>query len=407
MSPLPPPSPAPQLGDLYAQRARDLATQIGGAAQQGRAVPLSLAFGLADPTHFPVEDLAAATAAVLAAHPDAALNYGPPSRQLIEQLVGRLQQQGIAAAPDQVLLSYGSGQLLALLPQVLVEPGDVVLIEGPSFMVAVRRFALAGARLVTLPTDAQGLDVDALEVCLRDLARAGIRPKFLYTIPTFHNPLGVTLPLDRRQRLVALAAHYGLLVVEDDAYADLRFGGDPLPPLAALDRDGWVLRLGTYSKILAPGVRVGWASGPRELLQRLSMFKLEGETGPFLTHVIAEYCAQGRLEAHIAALRTVYRHKCQVMLAAIRRTFPPDVDVIAPDGGFFIWCRLPGDLSATTLLPLAEARGVAFLPGVRCYADGRGDDALRLAFSYHSADRLAEGIARLGEAMWALRTRGQ
>src|ERR687885_2022656 len=207
------PSPAPQLGDLYAPRAQDLAAQISGAAQQGRAVPLSLAFGLADPTHFPVQDLAAATAAVLAAHPDAALNYGPPSRQLIEQLVARLQQQGIAAAPDQVLLSYGSGQLLALLPQVLIEPGDVVLIEGPSFMVAVRRFALAGARLVTLPTDAQGLDVDALEGCLRDFARAGIRPKFLYTIPTFHNPLGVTLPLDRRQRLVALAGHYWVLGV--------------------------------------------------------------------------------------------------------------------------------------------------------------------------------------------------
>src|SRR5919202_1564943 len=298
MSPLPPPSPAPQLGDLYAQRARDLATQIGGAAQQGRA------------------------------------------------------------------------------------------------------------RLVTLPTDAQGLDVDALEACLRDFARAGIRPKLLYTIPTFHNPLGVTLPLDRRQRLVALAAHYGLLVVEDDAYADLRFGGDPLPPLAALDRDGWVLRLGTYSKIMATGVRVGWASGRRELLQRLSMFKLEGETGPFLTHVIAAYCAQGRLEAHIAELRMLYRHKCQVMLAAIAREFPPDVEPIVPEGGFFIWCTLPADLRATALLALAEERGVAFLPGGRCYADGRGDDALRLAFSYHSTDQLAEGIARLGEAMWALRRGG-
>lgn len=401
------PLPARQLSELYAQRARDLAARVLGAAQQGRAVPLSLAFGLADPALFPVQDLAGATTRVLAERTDAALNYGPPSRELIEQIVGRLRHQGIAAEPDQVMLSYGSGQILALLPQVLVDPGDVVLIEGPSFMVAVRRFELAGARLVTIPTDAHGMDVDALASSLAELARAGIRPKFIYTIPTFHNPSGVTMPLERRKRLVALAADYGVLIVEDDAYGDLRFRGEPEPALAALDGEGWVLRVGTYSKILAPGVRVGWAYGPREMIERLSMFRPEGDTGPFLTHVIARYSADGRLEAHIEELRALYRHKCQVMLDAIARDFPPDVETIAPEGGFFIWCKLPADLSATALLPLAAERGVAFLPGGRCFANGQGDDALRLAFSYHGAEQLADGIGRLADAMRALRKNSQ
>jgi 2-aminoadipate transaminase len=251
------------------------------------------------------------------------------------------------------------------------------------------------------------MDIDALESSLADLEREGVRPKLIYTIPTFHNPSGVTMPLERRKRLVALAAEHGVLIVEDDAYGDLRFVGEPLPTLAALDSEGWVLRIGTYSKILAPGVRVGYAYGPHELLQRLSMFKSEGDSGPFLTHVIARYSADGRLEAHIEELRALYRHKCQVMLDAIARDFPADVETIAPEGGFFIWCKLPTDLNATALLPLAADRGVAFLPGVRCYANGQGDDAIRLAFSYHNAERIVDGIARLGDAMRAMRMEGR
>jgi len=400
------PSARHRLSDLYAQRAHDIAAQIQGAAQQGRAAPLSLAFGLADPEMFPLQDLTNAVAEVLAERPDAALNYGPPSAELFEQLLARLQTQGITASRNQVMLSYGSGQLLALIPQVMVDPGDTVLIEGPSYMAAVRRYELAGARIITIPLDEQGMDVDALDVRLSELARANIRPKLIYTISTFHNPAGVTMSLERRRRLVALAAHYGVLIVEDGAYGDLRFTGEPLPTLAALDTEGWVLHIGTYSKILAPGVRTGWAYGPPELLERLQMFKSEGEVGPFMSHVVARYSADGRLEAHIAGLCVHYRQKCAVMLEAIARDFPSDVTTLAPNGGFVVWCRLPEDLQASALLPLAAERGVAFLPGTRCFTEGQGDDAMRLAFSYHTAERIKEGIARLGDAMHALRTQG-
>jgi 2-aminoadipate transaminase len=210
------------------------------------------------------------------------------------------------------------------------------------------------------------------------------------------------MPLARRQKLVALGAEYGVAIVEDDAYGDLRFEGQPLPNLAALDQEGWVIRVGTFSKILAPGVRMGWAYARPEIVERLSMIKAEGSSGPYLTRVVARYCAEGRLEAHIQELIALYRHKRDVMLAAIGREFPAEVVTVRPEGGFFVWCRLPDGMSATKLLAAAEEHGATFLPGTRCFADGQGDDAIRLAFSFQPAEQIEEAIARIGAAMRAL-----
>ena len=393
------PSHAYSFDDLFAARARRSESQFGGPSTPRREPLISFAYGLADPALFPRAELLAATADVLEHDADLALNYGPSSAGLRDQIVARLRAQGIEAEDNNVLVSYGSGQILALLPQVFVDPGDMVLIEGPSFMGAVRLFGAAGARLVTVPTDGQGLDVDALEQALRDLRAQGIRPKFIYTIPTFHNPTGTTMPLTRRHKLVALGAEYGVAIVEDDAYGDLRFEGQALPNLAALDQEGWVIRVGTFSKILAPGVRMGWAYARPEIVERLAMFKAEGSSGPYLTRVIARYCADGRLEAHIEELIALYRHKRDVMLDAIGREFPADVVTLRPEGGFFIWCRLPRGMSAGALQARAEQRGATFLPGTRCFADGQGDDAIRLAFSFQPAEQIEEGIARIGAAM--------
>jgi 2-aminoadipate transaminase len=387
------------LEDLLATRARDIPAPLYGPAPTRRGDLISFSFGLADPDLFPRDDLLAATAAVLEQDAAEALNYGPSYAGMREQIVARLRATGIEAENENVIVSYGSGQILALLPQVLVDPGDTVLIEGPTFLGAVRHFSDAGARLVTVPTDAQGMDVDALEESLRDLRRRNIRPKFIYTIPTFQNPTGTTMPLARRQKLIGLAAEYGVVIAEDDAYGDLRFEGQPEPNLAALDQEGWVVRMGTYSKILAPGVRVGWAYARPELIAGLAHFKTEGESGPFMTRIVARYCADGRLEAHIQELIALYRHKRDVMLAAIEREFPPEVVALRPAGGFFVWCKLPPGMSARALLARAEARGAVFLPGTRCFADGQGDDAIRLAFSFLSAERIEEGIRRIGAAM--------
>jgi 2-aminoadipate transaminase len=387
------------LADLFAARAQAVPAPMYGPIQPRDSDQISFTYGFADPALFPRADLVAATAAVLEHDAAAALNYGPTFVGLREQIVARLRTQGIEAEIENVLVSYGSSQVLALLPQVFVDPGDVVLIEGPTFMGAVRHFADGGARLVTVPTDAAGMDVDALEGILRDLRRQGVRPKFIYTIPTFHNPTGATMPLARRQKLVALAAEHGVVVAEDDAYGDLRFEGQPLPNLAALDQDGWVIRISTFSKILAPGVRMGWAYARPEVIARLATFKAEGSSGPFLTRVIATYCAEGRLEAHIQELIALYRHKRDVMIDAIEREFPAEVTALRPEGGFFVWCKLPPGMSASALLKAAEAAGATFLPGTRCFANGQGDDAIRLAFSFLPAEQIVEGIARIGAAM--------
>jgi DNA-binding transcriptional MocR family regulator len=200
---------------------------------------------------------------------------------------------------------------------------------------------------------------------------------------------------------VALAAEHGALIVEDDAYVDLRFRGERLPPLAALDGEGWVLRVGTFSKILAPGLRMGWAHGPKPLIDRLLMFKVEGGSGPFLTRLVAQFAADGRLDAHIDALRAHYAVKCERMAAALRRELP-GASFVEPDGGFFIWLRLPEGVGATALAPLALRHGVEFLAGPRCFADGSGDEYIRLAFSEEPLERVEEAVVRLGAAVGEL-----
>lgn len=394
-----------QLDDLFAPAARALAPAMFGPPPQAGDVPvISIAYGLADQALFPREELVDSVAQILSADADAALNYGPSAPGLLTLVAERLRREGVAAREEQTMLAYGSSQILGLLPQVLLTPGDTVIIEAPTFLGAVTRFRMAGARIVGVPVDADGLDVAHLEGQLRELRRAGVRPKFIYTIPTFQNPAGTTLSLERRRRLVALAAEHGVLIVEDDAYVDLRFRGERLPPLAAIDSDGWVLRVGTFSKILAPGLRVGWAHGPKALIDRLMMFKVEGGSGPFVTHLVARFAADGRLDAHIRALCAHYAAKCDLMAAALRRHIP-DASFVMPDGGFFIWLRLPDGVTAGALAPVALRHGVETLAGTRCFADGGGDDHVRLAFSEEPAERIEEAVRRLGAAVNEVRGR--
>jgi DNA-binding transcriptional MocR family regulator len=389
------------LSDLFTPAMQQVAPPMWSGAHTDGPAPIALAFGDADPSLFPHEELIAAVEETLSRDIDGALNYGPTYAGLVQLAAERLRRRGVDASERRTLICYGSSQIIGMLPQVLITPGDSVIVEAPSFLGAVMQFRRSGARLVGVPVDAQGMDVAALERTLAELHAAGVRPKFIYTIPTFHNPTGTTMPLERRLRLLELAAAYGVLVVEDDAYGSLRFGGEDLPPLAALDTQGWVINLGTFSKIFAPGVRLGWAHGPEALIDRLQMCKVEGSSGPFITRVLANFAAGGRLDRHIDELRAHYRAKCELMLAAIARELP-GASAVRPDGGFFIWLRLPAGVSATALAAAALAEGVEVLPGPRCYADGSGDDHIRLAFSYAPADQIADGIARLGAAVRAL-----
>lgn len=394
-------APRPALSDLFAARAKE--NRPAQIWPDGSQNTISLSYGFAGPELFPVDAFASAASEILHEDTDGALNYGESYHGLITLIANRLQRQGMAAVrEDNIIVTYGSSQVLALLPQILVDPGDVVIVEGPTFMGAVKNFMIGGAKLVTIDVDAHGMDLDALEATLRDHAARGVRPKFIYTIPTFQNPSGTDMPLERRRRLVALAAEYGVLIVEDDAYGDLRFEGTPQPRLAQLDSE-WVLHVGTFSKIVAPGFRMGWAAGPKALIDRLKLFKLEGSSGPFATRLVERFCADGRLDAHIATLNAGYRRKRDLMLETIRAEFPADIVAPKPNGGFFIWAKLPEGLSATAVAKQADQLGVAFVPGTGFYANGKGDDAMRLAFSYQSEERIVEAIRRLGKAIRAVR----
>ncbi len=387
-----------QLSDLFTPQMRDIPPPMWGPGPAGDIPLITLAFGDADPSMFPHAELLGAVENALADDIDGALNYGPTYAGLVGLAAERLRRRGIAATEQNTLVTYGSSQIIGLLPQVLIEPGDTVIVEAPSFLGAVMQFRRSGARLVGVPVDAAGMDVEALATTLAELRARGVRPKFIYTIPTFQNPTGATMSLERRRRLLGLAVEHGVLVVEDDAYSDLRFRGEDVPPIAALDTEGWVIHLRTFSKILAPGVRLGWASGPQALIDRLSYWKVEGSSGPFMTRVVARYAADGRLDGHIDELRARYGAKCDLMLDALARELP-GAQMVRPDGGFFIWLRLPPGVSATALVPAAVAHGVEVLAGPRCFADGSGDEYIRLAFSYAGEEQIVEGVARLGRAL--------
>jgi 2-aminoadipate transaminase len=360
---------------------------------------ISLAYGYADPRLFPREELVEAMAVVVAEDAAEALNYAPSYPGLEAYLAERMRRKGIDMSQREVIVTYGSSQVIGLLPFACVDPGDVVIIEGPTFLGAVRQFQEGGAVIESVPLDAQGMDLDALEATLQRLERQGQRARFIYTIPTFQNPAGVTMPVARRRRLLELASQYDTLIIEDDAYGDLRFEGEHLPPIAALDTEGRVLYVGTFSKILAPGVRCGWGIGHPEIIERLRMLKVEGSSGPLMTRVIERYCREDRLDRHIAELTTLYHRKRDVMLAAIAREFPAGYSFEHPEGGFFIWCRLPAGLSARVLAQAAADEHLQVLPGTACFADGQGDNYIRLSFSYQPEELIDRGITRLAAVM--------
>ena len=380
--------------------ARTVAELEPRPATAGGRAAISFAYGLPDPALFPTEALNAATGIVLREHSDRALQYGAGQGlpQLINVLVERINRaEGLAIRPDECMITAGAGQAIAVVGRALLDPGDTVLVETPAWPGGINAFRRCGARLVPVPVDAEGLDTDALAQTLETLAAEGTQPKLLYTVPNFQNPTGVTTTLARRQALLDLARRYDFVILEDDAYRDLAFEG-PLPPsLFALDTGGRVLRTGTYSKILAAGLRLGWLLGPREVLPRLIALKDDGGTSPFTSYLAATYSRAGELDPHIARLVASYRRKRDVMLAALTRYFPKSVTWTVPAGGFFVWVTLPPGTDAADLLRAAREEGVDFLPGRSCFPDPQaGTSHLRLAFSLPTPDQIEEGIKRLG-----------
>jgi 2-aminoadipate transaminase len=396
--------------ELYSKVAQIGLAQGGTGAAPPPPDVISFAYGLPDPGSFPVDDLRVSTAAVLDGQSATALQYGsvqgePRLRQYLAERLN--EKQGLELTADQIAVTCGSLQAIGLLAQLMVDQGDTILLEGPTFLGAVRIFRLFQPRLEELALDDQGLVVSELERRLERLQAEGVRPKFLYTMPTFHNPAGVTMPLNRRLELLEVAHRHELLVVEDDAYGDLRFEGPELPSLLALDRAGLVVYLGTFSKILAAGLRLGWAAGPEDVIKALSVLKVDGGTSPYGSHLAANWAGRGLLEPHVQKLRALYCERRDTLIEALEQRCADYCRWTKPEGGFFVWLELNDALDADRLRHEAAELGVAYLPGTQCFASGQGECFIRLAFSFLTPDRIKLGVERLGQAMAKSRDEGR
>jgi 2-aminoadipate transaminase len=351
---------------------------------------ISLAGGLPNPATFPVEALAEATAAVLADRTRGGLQYSATAG--LEPLRAWVRPD----APDRVVVTNGSQQALELLARALVDPGDEIALADPAYVGALQAFRLAGARLIGAPSDGDGLRVDALA----DRLAAGARPRFVYVVADFDNPSGATLSLERRRALADLADRYGFLVVEDDPYGELRWAGERLPRIASLtDR---AVTLGTVSKILAPGLRVGWGDMPPPLAATLVKLKqaVDLQPGTFSQRIAHHALTRpGFLPAHLALLRTTYEAQCRALSGALRAELGDRVVFHEPAGGMFLWARILGT-EARPLLARAIDQGVAFVPGVEFAVDETAarPDALRLSFAPATPAELADAAARLRRA---------
>jgi 2-aminoadipate transaminase len=380
--------------DLLAHRAAALPKAFNMAGAPGI---ISFSYGLPDEASFPAAELAQATAEVMQDTAVQALQYGAPDH-LVDYLIDYIgRDQGLKLSPANLLITVGSSQAIGLVCQLLIDPGDYIIVEAPTFLGAVRTFLNAEAQVAEVPLDNEGLDIEALDRTITDLKAAGERVKFIYTIPTFQNPTGVTLGLERRQALLAVARKHQVLVLEDDAYAGLIFEGKVPPWLWTLDRDNLVLHCGTFSKTLAAGLRLGWMGGPPELLAKVAALKVDGGTSPFAGNIAARYAQNGRLEKHILELRAIYRRKRDRTLAGLERYMPDGARWTNPQGGFFIWLELPERLDTVKMLADAVAAGVNYTPGPACFASRKGKNTIRLAFSHVRLDQIEPGLRILGE----------
>jgi 2-aminoadipate transaminase len=373
----------------------------------GKPGIISFAGGFPDAAMFDVDGIGQAVNQALREESGTALQYGATEgyQPLREQLGAFMAAKGAVVAPDELIVTTGSQQALDLVGKTLINPGDKVIVEGPTFLATIQCFRLYGAQVIAAPIDEHGVKTDELEQLM-----AEHRPKFVYLIPTFGNPSGATLSLARRNKVLELAVRYQTPVVEDDPYGDLYFGAAPPPSLLALSaqvsgsRD-WLVHCGSLSKVLSPGLRLGWMIAPPELLARATMCKQfsDANTSTFAQATAAQYLKAGRMSATLAHVRQVYAGRAQAMGQALQRELGGAIEFTQPGGGLFFWARLTGAdgklRDAGEFARRAIEKGVAFVPGAPFYASNPDRSTLRLSFATADVAKIEEGVARLGQAL--------
>jgi 2-aminoadipate transaminase len=390
---------------LFAERTRVMRSSAMRDLMAVTARPdvISLAGGLPDTSTFPPQTFAAQMTRIAQESAAEALQYGPTEgfEETVDCIAQVMAAEGMLPDPEDVIVTTGGQQAIDLISKTLVDPGDVVICEAPTYPGAVPVFCSYQADTVQIECDEDGMRIDELEVALERLDGEGRRPKFVYSVPSFQNPAGVTMSLERRRRLVELAQRRELLVVEDNPYGLLRFGGEPLPPLYQLDGGDFVIYIGTFSKILSPGIRLGWMVAPPPVMEKVVLGKQASDlcTSTLTQYFVREYFGDGNWREYIASLVEIYRARRDAMLEALRQHFPAEATWTEPEGGLFIWATLPEYIDTEDLLAKALREDVAFVPGRAAYVDDRGRSSMRLNFSGANEDEIREGIRRIGKVV--------
>jgi 2-aminoadipate transaminase len=368
---------------------------------------ISFAGGLPAPDVFPVDQFQQSTCRLLKDHGAKALQYGTTEgyRPLREMIARHSSRYGISVNAENVLITSGSQQALDLLGKVFINPGDHLVVERPTYLGALQAWNAYQAEYINVAMDDDGMRTDELDAALRK------GPKFIYALPNFQNPSGVTLSLERRHEVILLADHYGVPIVEDDPYGQLRYAGEHIPSLVAIDAKarshdgapytGSIIYLSTFSKTLAPGLRLAWIVAPAEVIQKLVQAKQGADlhTSTFAQMLAYDVAHGGFLDQHVKTIRAAYGARREAMLDAFEKYFPPEVTWTRPQGGLFLWVTFPEHLDAADLLKMAVKEKVAFVPGTSFFADGGGRNTARLNFSYCNEATIEEGVRRLGMAL--------
>jgi 2-aminoadipate transaminase len=397
------------LEEMVSARSKILGPQVWAAATPDPRHLISFAGGLPDIPSLPGEQLLRAARAVIEREQKEALEYGGtfgplPLREAIAERSSRIE--GIPLTRDNVIIASGSAHAIGMVCETLLDPGDVVMVESPNFPGSMRTIRSFGATQVAIPMDEQGMRCDILEAELQKLADEGMRAKFIYCIPTHQNPAGCTLQIDRREKLLELAKRYNTFVLEDDAYGELWFEETPPPSIFALSNGDHGIKVSSFSKIIATGLRMGWIMGPPALVSRIAALRYDMGSSPFLGRVIAEMMRNGDLDRHIENLRRIYLRKLERVEDALERYTSPYASYTRPLGGFFLWLQLRPGLNSRDVQVAANEKGVVVGQGPQFFADGNATNHIRLAFSYVAMEEIEEGIHRLGEAMAEVAARG-
>ncbi len=365
---------------------------------------ISLAGGMPDDRFFPIDRVIEASTFALREYGNKALQYGSTEgiKKLRVLLMDRMEKEGVRGIElDNVLISTASQQGLSLVAQVFVNSGDTVIVEEPSYLGAIQAFGSMQAKFCTVPLDKDGMQMDILEDRLKELEKSHIRPKFLYTVPNFHNPAGVTMTLERRKKLVELADVYGLLIVEDDPYGEIRFEGEPIPSLLALGGKDRVMALRTFSKISFPGLRLGWIVAREDIMSKINVGKQAADLcSPALTqYIVYEFVSRGWLDDYVDVVRREYPKKKNAMIAALEKYFPAGTSWTDPQGGLFVWAKVPETIDTTTMFREAINAKVAYVVGIAFYPHRDDNCHMRLNFSAVDPEHITEGIHRLGDLL--------